>query len=60
MTFFFAFFSMGKNSIQVWWGKRTECGEGFEYLRKFWVHVKWAKREVSKKLLIGEDFLESF
>ena len=29
------FFSRGQNSIQVWRGKRIECGEGFEHLRKF-------------------------
>ena len=58
MTFPLYFFFWGENSIQVWWGKRIECREGFEHLRKFWVHVKWAKREGSKELLIGEDLKE--
>ena len=49
-TFSFTFFSRGKNSVQVWWGKRIECGEGFEHLRKFWVHMKWAKRKEKHKV----------
>ena len=44
------FFSRGQNSIQVWRGKRIECGEGFEHLRKFWVHMKWAKRKEKHKV----------
>ena len=55
---FLCIFYGGRNFVQVWWGKRTECGEGFEHLRNFWVHVKWAKRKGSKDLLIGEDLKE--
>ena len=57
------FFFFGKNSFQVWWEKRTECGESFEHLRKFWVHVKWVKREEKQKVwgfIVGRLYLGIF